>query len=200
MKDAAAERATITWRSYGWNVEPIETSRLILEPWAEADREPFAALTVNPLVMTYIGDGETWDRQRANDVFERQLQHWAEHGFGWRSAIQKKTSQRIGFVAINHVGPEATEITEDEVEIGWWLHPSVWRQGLAKEGAFALRDEAFERVGLQRLIGRYQPANVASGCIMSALGMTFERDAIGRHGDVVRILVLHRERWLELSR
>lgn len=180
-------------------MDALETSRLILEPWSEADREPFAELTTNPEVMRYIGDGATWSIEQTSDVFERQLQHWADHGFGWRSAIQKATSRRIGFVAMNHVGPEATEITKEEVEIGWWLHPSVWRQGLAKEGAFAVRDEAFERIGLERLIGRYQPPNVGSGRIMNALGMTFERDAIGRHGDAVRIFVLHRERWLELA-
>ncbi len=177
----------------------LETGRLILEPWSEADREPFAALAANSEVMRYIGDGSTWDSERTNRVFERQLQHWTDHGFGWRSAIQKTTSRRIGFIGINHVGPEATEVTEDEVEIGWWLHPRVWRQGLAKEGAFALRDEAFARVGLERLIGRYQPPNVASGRIMKTLGMTFERDAIGRHGDLVRILAIQRERWLELT-
>lgn len=176
----------------------LETPRLILEPWSEEDREPFAALAADPKVMRYIADGSTWNKKRTDQVFDRQLRHWTEHGFGWRSAIQKTTSRRMGFVGINKVGPEATEITEDEVEIGWWLHPSVWRQGFAKEGAFALRDEGFAQVALERLIGRYQPPNVASGRIMKALGMTFERDAVGRHGDLVRICALHRDHWLKL--
>lgn len=179
-------------------MNPLETPRLILQPWSEADREPFAVLAANPEVMRYIGDGSTWDKDRTNQVFERQMQHWTDHGFGWRSAIQKTTSRRIGFVGINHVGPEATEITEDEVEIGWWIDPTVWRQGFAKEGAFALRDEGFERVGLGRLIGRYQPPNVASGLVMKAIGMVFERDAIGRHGDRVSIFALNRDAWIGL--
>lgn len=172
---------------------------MILEPWSMADRETFTALAATPEVMRYIGDGSTWRTDRANEVFERQLLHWTDHGFGWRAAIQKTTSRRIGFVGINHVGPEATEVAEDEVEIGWWLHPSVWRQGLATEGALAVRDEGFASVGLNRLIGRYQPANVASGRIMKALGMTFEREATGRHGDVVWILGLDHDLWSDLT-
>jgi RimJ/RimL family protein N-acetyltransferase len=98
------------------------------------------------------------------------------------------------------VGPEATEIeNKDEVEIGWWIKPSVWRRGYATEGALALRDEAFERVGLDRIIGRHRPANVASGRIMERLGMTFEREAVGRHREVVRICALDRARWLRLG-
>jgi RimJ/RimL family protein N-acetyltransferase len=82
--------------------------------------------------------------------------------------------------------PEATEIDDKaEVEIGWWISPSVWHQGYATEGALALRDETFERVGLDCIIGRHRPANVASGRIMERLGMTFERDAVGRYGEVV---------------
>lgn len=179
-------------------MDSIETARLSLHPWSEVDRNRFAALATDPRVVRYVGDGSTWDRKRADQVFERQLRHWRDHGFGWRAATDKNTSRWIGFIGLNHVGPEATEITGDEVEIGWWLEPSYWRKGLATEGAIALRDEGFGRVGLTRIIGRYQPANVASGRIMETLGMSFERDAVGRHGDTVRIFVLSRERWLEI--
>jgi hypothetical protein len=63
---------------------------------------------------------------------------------------------------VEYTGPEATEIPVPEVEIGWWLDPALWGKGLALEGELALRDEAFRRVGLDRIIGRYQPDNLAS--------------------------------------
>lgn len=177
----------------------LRTRRLLLRPWSRDDREAFGALASDPRVTQYIGDGSTWTRERTDDVFERQLRHWDEHGFGWRAAILAETSEWAGFVGPNHVGPEATEVTGDEVEIGWWLRPELWGRGLATEGAVALRDEAFATVGLERIIGRHKPDNVASGCIMEKLGMTFERDALGRHGDVVRICTLTREAWSRLS-
>jgi RimJ/RimL family protein N-acetyltransferase len=177
-------------------MDVLETDRLLLEPWSEGRRADFVSLAENPRVMRYIGDGTTWTRERSDQVFGRQLNHWRQHAFGWRAATLKATGLWVGFIGLNYVGPEATEIDDkDEVEIGWWISPSVWRQGYATEGAIALRDEAFERVGLDRIIGRHRPANVASGRIMERLGMTFEREAVGRHGEMVRICALDRARW-----
>ena len=191
-------------------MDQLTTRRLLLRPWSEDDRAHFAELATDPRVVRYVGDGTTWSRERIDDVFERQLRHWAEHRFGWRAVLEKESAGRLGgppcstgrwagFVGLNHVGPEATEITDDEVEIGWWLRPATWGRGIATEAAFALRDEAFDRAGLDRIIGRYQPDNVASGRIMARLGMTVERDAAGRHGEVIRIYALSRERWLQLA-
>jgi RimJ/RimL family protein N-acetyltransferase len=180
-------------------MDVLETERLLLEPWSEARRADFATLAANLRVMRYIGDGSTWALARTNEVFARQLDHWEQNAFGWRAATLKATGAWVGFIGLNYVGPEAVEIdNKDEVEIGWWLKPSVWHQGYAAEGALALRDEAFERIGLDRIIGRHRPANVASGRIMERLGMTFEREAVGRHGEVVRIFALDRVRWLRL--
>jgi RimJ/RimL family protein N-acetyltransferase len=180
-------------------MDVLETDRLLLEPWSEGRRADFTSLAEDPRVMRYIGDGSTWTRERSDQVFSHQVDHWVQHAFGWRAATLKSTGVWVGFIGLNYVGPEATEIEDkDEVEIGWWLSPSVWRQGYATEGALALRDEAFERVGLDRIIGRHRPANVASGRIMERLGMTFEREALGRHREVVRICALERARWLRL--
>jgi ribosomal-protein-alanine N-acetyltransferase len=177
------------------HTQAIETNRLVLRPWTEDDTSHLSKLATNPVVVRFIGDGTTWSPERVEDVSGRNVGHWDEHGFGWRSAHVKETSAWIGFVGLNHVPEEAIEITEPEVEIGWWLDPSYWGRGIAKEGAVALRDEGFARVGLDRIIGRFQPENVASGRIMEALGMTFERDAVGRHSETVRIYALSRDRW-----
>ncbi|MFN2526495.1 MAG: GNAT family N-acetyltransferase [Actinomycetota bacterium] len=179
---------------------PIQTARLVLRPWSEADNHLFSWLATNPKVMRFIGDGSLWDAARVDEIFQRQSEHWDKYGFGWRSLSEKATSRRIGFVGLNHVSPEATDVADDEIEIGWWLDPDFWRQGLATEGATALRDEGFERIGLERIIGRYQPENIASGRIMDALGMSFERDALGSHGGPVRIYALDRTDWLRLQR
>ncbi|MDQ4024265.1 MAG: GNAT family N-acetyltransferase [Actinomycetota bacterium] len=179
-------------------MDVLKTRRLVLCPWAEADRDLFAALARDERVIRFISDGSTWSDDRIADVFDRQLRHWAEHGFGWYAASTASDGEWVGFVGLNHVGPEATEVAADEVEIGWWLDPKAWGRGLATEGAVAARDDAFERAGLERVIGRYQPENAASGAIMKKLGMAFERDARGRHGETVRIYALARAEWLRL--
>jgi RimJ/RimL family protein N-acetyltransferase len=81
----------------------LETEHLLLEPWSEQRREAFAALGADPQVMRYIGDGSTWTRERADQVFTNQLDHWRQHGFGWRSASLKGPGDWIGFIGLNFV-------------------------------------------------------------------------------------------------
>ncbi len=59
---------------------------------------------------------------------------------------------------------------------------------------------SLERVGLERVIARFQPENAASGRITEKLGMRFERDATGRDRESVRIHALSRAEWRERSR
>ena len=180
--------------------DSIETERLVLEPWSDAAHDVFTRLARDPEVTRYLGDeGRPWDDDKIEKVFRREADHWVEHGFGWRAALDKESGDRIGFVGLNHVPEDAVEIPgENEVEIGWWLVPGYWGRGLATEGAVALRDEAFGRVGLARIIGRFQPPNIASGRIMERIGMAFEVDVTGRHNETVRIYALERQRWSSL--
>lgn len=174
----------------------IRTERLVLERWDEARLEEFVAICAEPEVMRFIGRGETWDPARAEEGFERALERWREHGFGRRSLIEEVSGKWLGFVEINPVGPGVAGIDPHEIEIGWWLARSAWGHGFATEGAVAIRDEGFERVGLERIIGRFQPANAASGRIMEKLGMRYEHDTIGRHDEALSIYGLDRSTWL----
>jgi RimJ/RimL family protein N-acetyltransferase len=128
------------------------------------------------------------------------LDHWSEHGFGWRSALDKESGEWLGFVGLNHVTLNDVELAGDEVEIGWWLKPAVWGRGLATEGALVMRDEAFDRVKLDRIVSRHHAGNPASGRVMEKIGMRFEREITGAQGEPVRICVLDRRRWLSLRR
>jgi len=158
----------------------------------------FARLARDPEVTRFLGDGRTWSDERIQDVFAGLLRHWDEHGFGWRAASERTSDEFVGFIGLNYVGPEATEIPDkSEVEIGWWIDPPFWGQGFASEGAAIVRDEAFQRVGLHRIIARHKVGNPASGRVMEKLGMTSEREAVGRHGDRVRIYSLERNGWEE---
>jgi RimJ/RimL family protein N-acetyltransferase len=112
-------------------MDALETERLLLEPWSEDTRADFTTVVADPRVMRYIGDGSTWTRERADEVFSRQLDHWRQHGFGWRAATLKTTEAWVGFIGLNYVGPEATEIDDKaEVEIGWWISPLGLASGI----------------------------------------------------------------------
>jgi RimJ/RimL family protein N-acetyltransferase len=173
----------------------IATDRLILERWHPRHLHEFCAMAGDARVVRYIGSGRAWTPAESAATFRTALEHWGRHGFGWRAALEARTGRWVGFAGLNVVGPGTARVASDDVEIGWWLVPGCWGRGYATEAGMALRDEAFKRVGLERIVARYRPANEASGRVMDRLGMRRAFDTTGRHGEEVRVYELDRSTW-----
>ena len=149
--------------------------------------------------MRFIGEGTPWPPERAAEVAEHAAEHWREHGFGWRVATLGETGAAVGLIALSLAGADSG-IGADEYEIGWWLHPSVWRRGLAREGAAAVRDEAFARLGAPGIAARVSPRNDASLAVAAGIGMTRGDDSTGRFGEPIAVLRLSRDGWRRRAR
>jgi RimJ/RimL family protein N-acetyltransferase len=158
--------------------EPLLTDRLSLEPWSAADTELLGRLASQPEVMRFVGTGTPWTQEHTAEVADRCLEHWRRHGFGWRVAVERETGSSLGFIALNFAG-DGAGIAPDEYEIGWWLEPSAWGRGLAREGAGAVREEAFGRLAVPSVVARISPDNAASLGVAGAIGMTPEGRAPG---------------------
>lgn len=109
--------------------EKLETARLLLPGWSDQDAALLALLSADPRVIRYIGDGQCWSPGKAADVSRSMVEHWQANGFGWRVAIEKESSEPVGFAALNYLGEGTVGLDPDEFEIGWWLFPSAWGSG-----------------------------------------------------------------------
>jgi RimJ/RimL family protein N-acetyltransferase len=165
----------------------IETDRLILVPWSAEHTELLARLSWIPEVMTFIGSGEVWSRATAEEVASVAHRHWVEHGFGWRAAIERASGDLIGFLALNFAGDGTARVDADEYEIGWWMDPAVWGQGLAQEGGAAIRDEALGRLNAPSVIACIQPTNARSIAVAESLGLTHDFLTTGKSGELVSV-------------
>ena len=58
----------------------------------------------------------------------------------------------------------------DTAELGYWLSPAYWGQGLMTEAAEAVVAFGFERLGLSALTSGYFEDNPASGRVLRKLG------------------------------
>jgi RimJ/RimL family protein N-acetyltransferase len=174
--------------------EILVSPRLTLRPWAESDVPLLATLASTPAVVRYIGDGQPWSQARVHAAAAVNAEHWRRHGFGWRVASMADDGTPIGFIALNCAG-DGGGIDPGEYEIGWWLAPQAWGRGLAREGAAAVRDEAFERVGVPSVVARIQPPNVASLAVATAIGLTPESETTGRFGERAAVLRLSAAEW-----
>ncbi|HEX3688858.1 MAG TPA: GNAT family N-acetyltransferase [Solirubrobacteraceae bacterium] len=171
---------------------PLRTPRLTLDAWVQSDLKLLGDLARTPAVMRYIGDGTIWSDARIADVGAHVVDHWHRHGFGWR--VARAEGAAVGLIALNYAG-EGAGIDSGEHEIGWWLAPSAWGRGLAREGAAAVRDEAFERVSAPSIVARIQPANAGSLAVAAAIGLDHETESIGRGGEPIAVLRLTVDRW-----
>jgi RimJ/RimL family protein N-acetyltransferase len=168
----------------------LVTDRLVLEPWHPRHRAAWRDLCREPAVMRYVGAGATWDAAEADARFDAMLDHWREHGFGWRSALHWATGTWLGCVGLNHVGDGLAGVDPDEVEIAWWLVRPAWGHGYAGEGAAAVVGEAFGRLALDRLVAPLQPDDRASARVARRLGMRPESATTGSHGETVQVYAL----------
>jgi len=175
----------------------IETARLRLEPWDDAHFERFTVFMRDPAVIRYIR-AEPLDRESALEQHEHSLTEWDVHGFGKRAIIEAGTDRWLGFVELSLVGPGKGS-RDDDVEIGYFVRPDRWRQGIATEAALATRDDAFGRCGLEELIGRCRVENVASARVLAKVG--FERLRLFELGDGIAVEIhrLQRAEWRSLA-
>jgi len=176
----------------------LETPRLRLEPWADAHFECFAAFMRDLDVIRWVRRAPL-DRDRALELHERSLAEWDLYGFGKRAIIERETERWLGFAEISLVGPGKGS-RDDDIEIGYFIEPGRWGEGIATEAALELRDEAFGRCALSELVGRCRVENVASARVLAKVGFRKLRLFELQDGAVVEIHHLRREQWAVAER
>ncbi len=163
----------------------LETARLRLLPWQRDDWIQLCPIAKDPEVVRYISNGEPWTDERIREFVGRQVDGFAARGYSFWRLEHKADREIIGFCGLQPLDGTS------EIEIGWWLVRSRWGQGFATEAAREAMRDAFERVGLERIVAIAQAANRASTHIMEKLGMKYERDTTHRGIDVVLYGVAH---------
>ena len=143
----------------------IETERLLVRTWDADDWRDFLRLTTNPLVMRYIHTSDTWSEERTREFVEQQIAFQQQLGFCMWKLARRPAGELIGMCGLKPLG------STPEIEIGWWLLPECWGQGLATEAAAAVLRYGFERAGLERIVSVAQPENAASVRVMEKIGM-----------------------------
>jgi len=169
----------------------LETERLVLRRFTEADADVLSDLDGDPEVMRFINGGKPTPRDVIrNETLPRFLNAYARFvGFGVWAAIEKSTGEFVGwfeFYPWKDVGP-------DEVELGYRLRRFAWGKGYATEGSRALIRKGFTELGVWRVVAETMVVNTASRRVMEKAGLRYvrtfhqqwpERIEGDEHGDV----------------
>ena len=152
------------------NEVTLETERLILRMWRNADFEEYAELCADPEVMRFLG-GKVFDRTEAWRQMASMIGHWYLRGYGiW--AVEEKDSGRLAG-RIGCINPEGWP----GFEVGWTLKREFWGKGYATEAGRRALEYGFNELDKPHIISLIHPENRASIRVAERLGETLEGTA-----------------------
>lgn len=157
----------------------LETARLRLRPFCDADIPAYAAIRADPEVMRHMAGGPARAADAAADaarIVPRFIADWARFGYGpW--AVE----ERAGGALLGHGGLRHLPDHGSETEILYLLARTAWGRGIASEIAAVARERAFGTFGLGRVVGYAAPGNLASRRVLEKTGLVFvaEVDVFG---------------------
>jgi RimJ/RimL family protein N-acetyltransferase len=149
------------------HVPVIETERLVLRGWDEADFPTIAALFADEETMRFLGG--VMDAPTAWRAVATQIGHWAMRGYGFFALEEKSTGACIGWC-----GPWFPHGWPDK-EIGWSLVREARGKGYATEAADASLRFAYTELGWSSAISLIDKDNTASIATAARLGATREQ-------------------------
>ncbi len=179
----------------------LESDRLLLRPWRDADLDPFAAMNDDPRVMEHFP--RTYTRAETETHMRAAMRSLEAEGLGWMALEEKATGRFIGFVGLIRVDFEAPFVPA--VEVGWRLVVEAWGKGYASEAARMALADGFGRLGLQEIVSFTAVPNLRSQAVMRRIGMTHDPDGDFLHplladGHPLQRHVLYRIRPEALSK
>jgi RimJ/RimL family protein N-acetyltransferase len=150
----------------------LETERLNLRRYELEDLDALEEILGDPETMRFYP--HPYERDDCRAWIQNNLGRYESDGFGLFVIEDKASGEFLG-----NCGP-AKRVVEgvEDVELGWHVKRSRWRQGIATEAALACRDHAFDELGLERLISIILPVNIPSQGVAKKIGMTVEREAL----------------------
>lgn len=152
----------------------LETDRLILRRFTEADEDDLVELDSDPEVMRFINGGKPTSREEVRNRILPILLGCYERfdGLGFWAAEERSTGRFLGWF---HFRPHKNEPGSGEIELGYRLRRQAWGKGYATEGSRALIHKGFTELGVERVVAEAMTANLGSRRVMEKSGLTFVR-------------------------
>jgi ribosomal-protein-alanine N-acetyltransferase len=149
----------------------LSTSRCTLRPFTKADAQSLIPILGSEAVMRYSMTG-VMDLPTISSTINGWINLYESHGFGPWAVVHQ--GQLIGYAGLDSRVVEEIE----QIQITFRLAQSCWGKGFATELALSIRDYAFTKLQLSKIIAIIDPENKASIRTISKIGMQFEKTII----------------------
>ena len=155
----------------------IETDRLRLELYNDADKSEFVALLTDPVVMRFVDRGAL-DPQQANVLWRKLMHEFYPNGVDTIWAVFAKDDGRYIGNASLRPRPER----QKDWEIGYYLKPLESGKGFATEIASRLVRYGFEIAGLEEIYATVDKLNASSIHVLEKCGLKLFRKEFDEQG------------------
>lgn len=176
----------------------MQTKRLILRPWQEADAESLYAYAKDPDIGLPAGWPPHKSVEDSRDVIRYVLSAPQTY------AVCLKDGSPIGSISLKLKGSTDMTDREDECELGYWIGKPFWGQGLIPEAAEELLRHAFEELGMRAVWCGYYEGNVKSRRVQEKLGFVYQHTTEGLELPLLgelrtgHTMLLTKEHWKNL--
>lgn len=148
----------------------LETERLYLRQFTEADAGLIRNLNSQPGVLQYIPEPIPATDEEAKEViiniilpqYKNNLGRWATH--------LKESDKFIGWCGLKMV--------KGEIDLGYRFLPAVWGKGYATEAAQATLKYGHQQLQLPKIIAHAHIDNIASQKVLEKIGMQLVGEGI----------------------
>lgn len=145
----------------------VETERLFLRQFTEADAALVQQLNSTPEVLQYIPEPILTSVEEAKYVlvniilpqYEKNLGRWATH--------IKETNKFIGWCGLKWLHEN------DDIDLGYRFMPAAWGKGYATEAAQATLKYGHDTLNLEKITAHAHVDNIASQKILEKIGMRY---------------------------
>lgn len=148
--------------------ESIKTERLLLRKFVGSDLEQVFYGLSHPEVIKYYGISyHSLEDTKTQMTWFENLE---KNGTGmWFAICSLDNSVFYGAGGLNSQTSE-----HQKAEIGFWLLPDFWGQGIMKEAIPLICNFGFEKLGLHRIEGFVESENTYCKQVMSKLDFNYE--------------------------
>ncbi|MEY9891544.1 RimJ/RimL family protein N-acetyltransferase [Catenulispora sp. MAP12-49] len=172
---------------------PLETARLLLRPWRDADIPEIFRICQDPEVQHWTTVPSPYQMKDAEwfvrDHTPRGFQSGDEATFG---IFVKNTGQVAGAIGLAGITASVANRGMRAAEIGYWANPDTRGRGYITEGVREVVRWGFEEAALGRITWQAFDGNAASRKVIEKAGFTIVGRQRSSHAHRGRL----RDMWL----
>ena len=147
----------------------LETERLIMRRWEDADAEDLYRYASNPDVGPIAGWPPHQSIDESRDVIKNVF-----NGKEAYAICLKEDGKAIGAIELKLNGHTDMTDRDDECEMGYWVGKPFWGQGIMPEAVREMLRHAFEDCGMRKVWIGYYEGNTKSKRVQEKCGFRYQ--------------------------